>query len=117
MRWLVLLLLLGSCGHAAYAQHPTQDLQIHERFYRTWLMPDKPFQSCCSDHDCYPTEVRYRDGNTYARRREDGRWMLIPPQKIEQKRDNPDGRNHLCAPPPSPMNNDAVYCFIAGSGT
>jgi hypothetical protein len=25
----------------------------------------------------------------------------VPPQKIERNRDNPDGRNHVCMPPPA----------------
>src|SRR5829696_5122213 len=33
-------------------------------------------------------------------------------------RDNPDGRNHLCPPPPTAhYPPDTVYCFALGSGT
>jgi hypothetical protein len=96
--------------------HPKEDEEIHKRFYNTWMMPDHPTMSCCHDRDCYPTEAR-RIGNRWeAKRREDGRWLVVPSEKVEQNRDNPDGRNHLCAPPPD-QANDRVYCFIPGGGT
>ena len=85
--------------------HPPQDQLLHEQFYATWHMPDNPNTSCCNDADCYPTEIKYVDGNIYAKRREDGKYIPIPPEKIESKRDNPDGRNHLCAPPPMPSTH------------
>ena len=86
---------------AAHRHHPPQDQALHEKFYSTWHMPDNPTLSCCNNADCYPTEIQYVDGKIYARRREDGKYILIPSQKIERNRDNPDGRNHLCAPPPA----------------
>ena len=81
-------------------------------------MPDNPSRSCCNNADCYPTEIKYGAGTIYARRREDGKYILIPAQKIERNRDNPDGRNHLCAPPPSAYNDaaDTVFCFSLGGG-
>jgi len=79
-------------------------------------MPDNPAFSCCNNADCYPTEIKSVDGKIYAKRREDGKYILIPSQKIERNRDNPDGRNHLCAPPPGFAKNpvDTVYCFALG---
>ena len=101
--------------------HPAADMALHEKFYSTWYMPDQPTKSCCNMADCYPTEVRVQAGRIFARRREDGKWLLIPAQKVERNRDNPDGRNHLCAPPPPPpsasQGPDPVYCFALGSGT
>ena len=97
--------------------HPVQDQRLHERFYSTWHMPDNPSLSCCNDADCYPTDIKYVDGKIYARRREDGKYILIPPQKVERNRDNPDGRNHLCAPPPNGSNSDTVFCFSLGGAT
>ena len=98
--------------------HPPQDMPLHERFYSTWHMPDHPNVGCCNDADCYPTEIEYADGNIYAKRREDGKYILIPPEKIERNRDNPDGRNHLCAPPPSGLPpSDTVFCFALGGAT
>ena len=104
-------------GHATL-HHPSQDQWLHEKFYSTWRMPDNPSASCCNDADCYPTEIQYIDGNIYAKRREDGKYILIPREKVERNRDNPDGRNHLCAPPPNPLlPSDTVYCFALGGAT
>jgi hypothetical protein len=98
--------------------HPPQDMPLHEKFYSTWHMPDHPYASCCNDADCYPTEIKYVDGNIYAKRREDGKYILIPPEKVERNRDNPDGRNHLCAPPPNvSRSSDTVFCFALGGAT
>jgi hypothetical protein len=36
---------------------------------------------------------------------------------VERNRDNPDGRNHLCAPPPALSPLDSVYCFALGGAT
>ena len=101
---------------SAQHHHPPQDVAIHERFYRTWKMPDNPSVSCCDNRDCYPTEAKIIDGTWFARRREDGVWLRVPPEKVEQNRDNPDGRNHLCAPPPDRVSMVEVFCFTVGSG-
>jgi hypothetical protein len=120
------MVLLGSTatvraqetGHdAVHRRHPPQDQALHEKFYSTWHMPDNPSVSCCNSSDCYPTDIKYIDDQIYARRREDGRYILIPPQKVERNRDNPDGRNHLCAPPPALSPLDSVYCFALGGAT
>jgi hypothetical protein len=120
------MVLLGSTatvraqetGHdAVHRRHPPQDQALHEKFYSTWHMPDNPGVSCCNSADCYPTDIKYIDDHIYARRREDGRYILIPPQKVERNRDNPDGRNHLCAPPPALSPLDSVYCFALGGAT
>src|SRR5437588_10777308 len=95
-----------------HAGHPPADIPIHEKFYSTWYMPDNPARSCCNKADCYPTEIQHVGSNVYARRREDGNYILIPPWKIERNRDNPDGRNHLCAPPPGgSYPTDTIFCF------
>jgi hypothetical protein len=135
MFWTCVLWLSAGCGvpHQALGQedtshqheqgearrhHPPKDMALHERFYSTWHMPDNPALSCCNNADCYPTDVKFVDGRIYAKRREDGKYILVPPPKVEHSRDNPDGRNHLCAPPPSPSNSsDTVYCFALGGAT
>ena len=105
-------------GQTARRHHPPQDQLLHERFYSTWHRPDNPSLSCCNNADCYPTEIKYVDGKIYAKRREDGKYILIPPQQVERNRDNPDGRNHLCAPPPNfSSRSDTVYCFALGGAT
>jgi hypothetical protein len=114
---LVFAVALASTA-AAQHRHPPQDEALHEKFYSTWYMTDNPGMSCCNNADCYPTEIEYVGGNIYARRREDGQYILIPPQKVERNRDNPDGRNHLCAPPPNSYHPaDTVFCFSLGGGT
>src|SRR5579863_4588624 len=75
--------------------HPAQDMALHEKFYSSWHMPDRPAVSCCNNADCYPTEIKFVGGSIYAKRREDGKFILVPPEKVEHNRDNPDGRNHL----------------------
>lgn len=87
-------------GRAGTHRHPPQDQPLHEKFYSKWHMPDNPSVSCCNEADCYPTEIKYVDGKIYAKRREDGKYISVPPEKVERNRDNPDGRNHLCAPSP-----------------
>jgi hypothetical protein len=105
-------------SQAGLHHHPLQDQLLHEQFYSTWQMPDHQFASCCNDADCYPTEIQYVNGSIYAKRREDGKYIPIPPEKVEHNRDNPDGRNHLCAPPPNASHpSDTVYCFALGGAT
>lgn len=120
-RWGTTVAVLLLTGSAAFAQqqHPPQDLALHERYYLGWMRPDMPHMSCCSGHDCYPTQARWRDGRWEARRREDGVWLAVPEEKIERHRDNPDGRAHLCAPPPeaAALYRSGVICFSAGAGT
>jgi hypothetical protein len=105
-------------SQAGLHHHPPQDQFLHEKFYSTWRMPDHPSVSCCNDADCYPTEIKYVDGNIYAKRREDGKYIPVPTEKVERNLDNPDGRNHLCAPPPDGAHpSDTVFCFTLGGAT
>lgn len=88
------------------------------KFYESWHRPDLPKEPCCNRADCYSTQARFSGGRIQAKRREDGKWLNIPATKIETGRDSPDGRNHLCAPPPDREHvyPDGVICFIAGAG-
>lgn len=96
---------------SAQHHHPPQDAAIHEKFYRTWNMPDNPSVSCCNLRDCAPAAgVSRSDGRWSARRASDGRWFDIPEEKVEGTLDSPDGRSHLC------VAFDRVLCFIPGSG-
>jgi hypothetical protein len=98
-------------------QHPAHDMALHEKFYSTWYMPDEPNKSCCNKADCYPTLVKYQDGQWWAMRREDHKYIPVPWKKVEINRNNPDGRNHLCAPPPSSAHApNTVFCFALGGG-
>jgi len=100
-----------------HRHHPAADMPLHEQFYSNWYMPDEPNKSCCNKADCYPTQVKFHDGQWWAMRREDGKYIPVPWKKVEINRNNPDGRNHLCAPPPSSYYApDAVFCFALGGG-
>ena len=114
-----MLLSSRACAQEIHRGHPPQDVPLHEKFYSTWFMPDNPAKSCCNKADCYPTEIKIsQSGEIYARRREDGKFIHVPAKKVEQRRDNPDGRNHLCAPPPNTSYPpDTVFCFALGAGT
>lgn len=113
-RGLVVLACIGLLACAAKVS--AHDHPGTRGFYNTWMMPDAPNVSCCHETDCYPTEARSDAQGWLARRREDGKWLRVPAGKVEMQRDNPDGRNHLCAPPPGRAYSVEVFCFIAGSG-
>jgi hypothetical protein len=118
MKKTVLSLACVLAWSSAFAAHPPEHMELHKKFYSTWMMPDNRNVSCCDDRDCYPTEARLVNGQWEAKRREDGFWMKIPAQKVETERDNPDGRSHVCALQPSQWfpNDVTVYCFIPGGG-
>lgn len=96
-----------------HAEHP-QDLELHEKFYDTWKRPNAPYSSCCNLDDCYPTEFKKIDGQWHALRREDHEWVRIPPEVVEENRDSPDGRNHVCMLPPD--RGGTMFCAVFGSG-
>ena len=105
----MLLLTLAWAQH----HHPGETETV-DRFYSTWMQPDNIYQSCCNLIDCYsPERVEMKGGYWYFERREDHIMVRVPPEKIEMYRDNPDGRNHVCAGPPT---SGTVYCFIVGAG-
>lgn len=99
-------------------QHRPQDLEIHHKFYKTWMMPDNRAISCCHDDDCQPAEARQLSNGEWEARQEGdtGNFTPIPAKKIEQDRDSPDGRNHLCGRRLGVSAEFYVYCFILGSG-
>lgn len=108
---MVLVVGLLSALHLARAEHPMQDQAIHEKFYSTWQRPDDRQYSCCGEHDCYPVEAKLEGGTWFFKHRETGNWLPVPVEKIETERDNPDGRNHVCA-----NSEGFVFCFIPGGG-
>lgn len=99
-------------------KHRPQDLEIHHKFYKTWMMPDNRAISCCHDDDCQPAEARQLPNGEWEARQEGdtGNFTPVPPRKVEYDRDSPDGRNHLCGRRAGPASEFFVYCFIAGQG-
>jgi hypothetical protein len=116
---IVIALIIGGLFYPVFAQehhgHPPQDQTIHEKFYSNWMMPDSPHISCCHNEDCFPAQSKFVDGSWYARKTNDDDWILIPPNKIEQNRDSPDGRSHLCGRHAS-SGDFMVFCFARGGG-
>jgi hypothetical protein len=82
------------------------------RFYETWMRPDQPASSCCNRHDCdTAVDVKQVNGRWWARKKGGGPLMSIPPEKVEQGRDSPDGQSHICSV------GSTVLCFLPGGGT
>jgi hypothetical protein len=106
--------VLGWSGDVqAQHHHPPQDGEIHDRLYSTWMRPDQPNVSCCHKLDCAPAQARMIGGRWFAKRDGDSGWLPVPPEKVETKRDSPDGRSHLCAPW---GQIEAVFCFLPAGG-
>jgi hypothetical protein len=109
------LLLLYPLAHASAQEHrhPTETIYgATAKFYETWMRPDVPTSSCCNKQDCYMTRIRRVLGKLQAVHRESGDWIDIPPEKVEQNRDSPDGMSHMCA-----STAKYVFCFKEGGGT
>jgi hypothetical protein len=111
-RTLALLLALTVPALAQEHHHPAETITgATGLFYETWMRPDMPSQSCCNRSDCATVSEVKRIGNRWqARRKSDGKWLTIPPEKVEEGRDSPDGQSHLCSV------GTTVFCFIAGAG-
>lgn len=71
-----------------------------KKFYSAWHVPDNPALSCCNNVDCYPTDIDDIDGDIYAKRRVDAKYILIPPQNVERSGDNPIGKTVYARPGP-----------------
>jgi hypothetical protein len=101
-----------------HSGHRPQDMELHRKFYNSWMMPDNRAVSCCHDEDCRPAEAKKINGQWWARQEGDtGNFSPIPPGKVEIDRDTPDGRNHLCGRRYGFNAGDfTVFCFIAGAG-
>ena len=120
----LLILLLALFLHSlAYAQgHPPEDMDLHNKFYSHWNMPDvrdkdgNRTQSCCGNQDCYPTQFKNVGGVWFFLQRETQRWRAIPDGKLESNApdpvESPDGMGHVCA---SALGN--VYCAVLGTNT
>lgn len=119
---LLMLPLAAAAQEHNHTSHRFEDLDLHVRYYRTWMRPDMPQYSCCNEQDCAPARVR-KTARGFEFHREDDpdpdNWVLMPPEKIENfradqenARDAPDGRSHACYTPGS----NFPLCAVIGNG-
>ena len=102
---LALVAMLLFAGRADAAPPPDADPALSP-WFRGLQAPDTG-QSCCSITDCRPTETRTRD-NHYEVLIGD-RWLMVPPEKILSRSDNPTGRAVVCWTP-----SLGIMCFVHG---
>lgn len=99
--------------------HPARDMEIHRKFYNTWQQPQNRAVSCCHDEDCSPAESKFENGRWLARKvsEPDAEFTPVPPERIEQERDSPDGRSHLCGRRYGYSGGElTIFCFAPGTG-
>lgn len=111
----VLIVLLCVAFAQEPHQHRPQDLELHNKFYRTWMQPDNRAFSCCHEDDCAPAQSKLVDGKWFARNSDDEEWVEVPARKVETERDSPDGRSHLCKQ--KFLAGTYVYCFLPADGS
>ncbi len=109
----VIILILAVAPVRAEERQGHTHAGVVGQFYQSWMQPDNPKTSCCSEQDCSPAASRFINGKWEAEF--DGEWVQVPPYKIEQNRDSPDGRSHICGR--KSWSGIFVFCFIRGSGT
>lgn len=104
---------------ATAQEHPAQDMQLHNKFYSSWFIPNAGaprVYSCCNQQDCAPAETKRENGHWYGKRRTDANWIQIPDALIESNqgdpRESPDGQSHLCVN----AGNGRVLCAVLGGG-
>ena len=103
MRRLALAAALLIAGHAEAAPPPDADPALAP-WFQGLQAPDTG-RSCCSIADCRPTEARTR-GDHYEVLIED-KWLVVPPQRILTRTDNPTGRAVVCWTPAL-----GIMCFV-----
>jgi len=109
------LMVLARSGHSQeHSGHRPQDMELHNKFYKDWKMPDKPWAPCCSDRDCQPAASKFEHGHWYGKWEEHDHYTEIPDAKVEQNRETPDGRSHMCGYRDG--TDFHVYCFVRGGG-
>lgn len=107
--------LLGvGIAWGAIAQEHTHEGEVGA-FYFKWMQPANRMISCCNNQDCAAvSQVRHTNGQWEFLRTQDGAWLIVPNNKIENyandARDSPDGKSHMCS------NGESVYCAVLGNG-
>ena len=105
MCFFILTAMLLIASRACAAPPPDADPALAP-WFRGLQAPDTG-RSCCSIADCRPTEVRTK-GNNYEVLIE-GQWLIVPPEKILSRSDNPTGRAIVCWTPAL-----GIVCFVHG---
>jgi len=113
-----LLVVAVSRAFSQEHHHPPAHEELHEKFYKTWLIPnggEQRTRSCCDKKDCYPTKFKNEGGTWFFMHRETGTWKPIPAGLMEYEqrdpRESPDGQNHVCA-----SDYGYVFCAVLGGG-
>jgi hypothetical protein len=89
---------------AADAQPPANADPALGPWFRSLLVPGTSI-SCCSVTDCRPTEYRIEADHYEALIGEN--WIIVPPDKILQRTDNPTGHAVVCWTP-----QRGILCFV-----
>jgi hypothetical protein len=88
----------------AFAEPPSDTDYALAPWFQSLRQPGTG-KSCCSIADCRTTDYR-TDGDHYEALI-DGRWMIVPSEKILQRADNPTGRAVVCWTPAL-----GIMCFV-----
>lgn len=117
MKYFLAFFFLSILPAFAQHQHPPQDQAIHERFYKDWMMPDAPFVSCCNEKDCKPAQSKFENDGWLARWKDEDPWFPVPASKVDETRDSPDGRSHMCGAYVRYSAVFVVFCFVRGNAS
>jgi len=88
----------------AGAQPPADADPALGPWFRSLLVPGTSI-SCCSVTDCRATEYRIEADHYEALI--GGNWIVVPPDKILQRTDNPTGHAVVCWTP-----QRGILCFV-----
>ncbi len=89
---------------AASAQPPSNADPRLAPWFRSLLQPGTEI-SCCSLSDCHETDYRVTADHYEALIT--GKWVIVPPNKILQRTDNPTGRAVVCW-----TRERGIMCFM-----
>jgi len=99
--FLAVALMLGA--HADAEPPPNADPALAP-WFRSLMQPGTGI-SCCALSDCRATESRITGDHYEALIGE--KWFVVPPDKILQRTDNPNGRAVVCWTP-----QRGILCFV-----
>jgi hypothetical protein len=103
-RLAIALTLMAGAAIPAIAAPPPNANPALAPWFRSLVQPGTGL-SCCSISDCRQTEYRIIQDHYEALHGKD--WLIVPPDKILRRTDNPTGHAILCWTP-----QQGVICFI-----